>query len=372
LAAEEACVVSAGVDEQSANLVQFGAPVISLRPRKRRAFLSKRCGLLLALCIAGAGTRSQAETATAATIAALSYQPPKACPSRVELISQLALRGVQVDEEAADDAGESPIRLAVDLDFPRRRQRTTWSGTLVIRKAGQAPLSRTVRGANCSSVASSLALVAGIALAQVAGPPLQTEDETEAEPAIESEPAVLAEARAQLPPPAQQHLGLAGRALSGIGGGAPGAALVFESAWQRGRGSLGGVATASVLVPSRIERAQGSADFRAFLLRFDACWSRRLGSSALVLAPCAGLEGGAIHARGDITLGATAVRPWIAPGLSLRGAWHLPDDFRFVIVGSAFAPLVRDRFVFDQPRVTLFRTPPWCASVEMGLSWRFQ
>jgi hypothetical protein len=230
-------------------------------------------------------------------------------------------------------------------------------------------LSRSVTGQDCRAVVLSLALVAALAL----NPTIDSPPAPPATPA----PETIAASAPEIGPAGDRPLwwfGAAGRGMSALGAGpALGFTAFAERAWPADSGRGVSVAvSAATASPATMTVASGSADLRAYLARVDACWLGGLvAAPAFLLSPCAGVEGGAVQGSGSIARPSTAMRPWIAPAVSARGALALTRRVWVSFAGYAFAPLVRDTFVFDDPRATIHRTPVLGGGLEVGLAAAF-
>ncbi|HEY0707012.1 MAG TPA: hypothetical protein VGG33_09450 [Polyangia bacterium] len=329
---------------------------------------SWQLGLAIVLSTAIFSTTSSPAFADQAVVV-LSHRAPKACPDRDEMVEQLSLRGVGVR-----DASE--VQVAVDVRGVREPGSSTeaWKGQLTITSPDRPLFSRAVSGEDCQAVTLSLALVAGLALN---GDPQVELDPSPAAPPPATEPAPAPPVAAAVvtavvaEPRAPWLAGVSAHSATGMGSQlALGAGAFVERVWAASQVSV--VMTAAALAPPRIFRREGSVDLSAFLGQADLCWyGGLLSARAAVLSLCGGFEVGVIRARGNIERPATAIRPWGAPVVSARGAIQLPERLVLAFAVAGQAPLVRDRFVFQDPDVTVFRSPSFSAAVEIGLARSF-
>ncbi|HXI55517.1 MAG TPA: hypothetical protein VNO55_05635 [Polyangia bacterium] len=298
----------------------------------------------------------------------LTYQAPAGCPSSEVVVQQLAARGLRVI-----DGGGARRRLTIAVapgaaDAPRFRGKLSVEGA----SPGKQAPSQTVSGRDCQAVTLSLTLVAALALIPVSdaaaeGPPAG---------AITVSPG---EADADRGRPTW-FVGALGRGMTGLGERpALGFGAFVERVWGQ---KPDAIAMTSLIVsvetaaPPTITLPQGSADLRVYLGRLEGCWfGGIIAARAVFLSPCAGMEGGLLHGsggvgqdQGSINQPQTATRPWLAPVVSVRGAVRLTRGVWFSFGGAAFAPLVRDTFVFNDPRATIHRSPAVGGLLELGLA----
>ena len=123
-----------------------------------------------------------------------------------------------------------------------------------------------------------------------------------------------------------------------------------------------------------VSTARGDARFRWLVAVAEAC-PIRLGGPSLAARLCADIEGGALLAEGVNAPEAQSVaRPWVAPGLALRGEWLATDALSFELQIGAMMPLLRDSFGFGPPGVppvlVLPEVPPVFASTSLGIALR--
>lgn len=314
--------------------------------------------LASAIAVVIASATAFADSATVV----LDHQAPKLCPARDRVVEQLALRGVAV-------AAASDHHLGLELHTDPANARR-WLGRVTLTGPATADFSRAVTGDDCETVTASLALIAAIAL----NPSLENaERPSPPPPARAPTPDLAARAEPVAPPPTggRRWAGAAGHATTGMGPRlAYGLSAFFEHAWETAGVSL--VLSATAVTPGRVVIDVGSVDLGALLGQADVCWfGGLLASGSAVLSMCAGFKAGTLVARGYIERPNNAIRPWAAPVLSARGSWALSNHFALVLSASAHAPLVRDRFVFEEPQATIFRTPAVGGAVEMGLARAF-
>ncbi len=315
----------------------------------------------IALLVAGVARAADPPGPVAVSVG---YHASDGCPPRAVVVEQLESRGLRV---TAPDAAR---RLTIDVGRAAAPAAAAFTGRMAVETPDAPTLSRAVTGQDCRAVVLSLALVAALAL----NPAIDSPAPPPATPA----PDTIAAAAPEIPPAGDRPrwwVGAAGRGMSALGAGpALGFAAFAERAWpgESGRGVSLAIAAATAS-PATMTVASGSADLRAYLARVDACWLGGLHAApAFLLSPCAGVEGGVVQGSGSIARPSTATRPWIAPALSARAALGLTRRVWVSFAGYAFAPLVRDTFVFDDPRATIHRTPVLGGGLEVGLAAAFR
>jgi hypothetical protein len=249
-----------------------------------------------------------------------------------------------------------------------------FKGKLTIDAAnGRPALSQTVSGQDCRAVMLSLALVAALAV----NPSPPSSPSVDVEPEKPSEATVAAVKR----PPEDLSsvrptwfVGASGRGMSALGAGpAVGLSLFVERLWGQTPGRIASlVFSATTAAPPTMTLASGSADLRAYLGRAAACWfGGILAAEPVFVSPCVGVEAGALQGTGNINRPRTATRPWVTPLVSARALAELTRAVWVSLEGSVFSPLVRDTFVFDDPRATIHRSPVVGGGVELGLAGAF-
>jgi hypothetical protein len=295
----------------------------------------------------------------------LYYQAPARCPSASMVADELAARGLRVTP-----AG-SPISLGIAVDLTSRDAHV-FGGRLTVdvdAASGKPSVSQAVSGRDCRAVVLSLVVVAALAVnATAAAPPIAP-----AAPADESISRAPTVERVAARRPTW-FVGASGRGMTGLGADpALGVGASIERVWGVGStAALSVVFSASTVAPPTITLPTGSASLRAFFGRLESCWfGGVLAAPSIVLSPCAALEGGVVQGTGNINRPGTATRPWFAPAIAARGAVRLTRVVWFSFDGAVFAPLVRDTFVFNDPRTTIHRTPAVGANLELGLGAAF-
>jgi hypothetical protein len=332
------------------------------------------------LCIIAAA-EAYAPASDAETIH-FSYAAPAGCPSEEALVEAITQDGGHI-VRAAD--GISARAFFVDI-----REEGDVTGRLLVRDRSGQESTRTIRGARCEDVASSLAVLVSLALEP---------DATEAPPAAVSrspaepprDPPAVHDANAGEPPDdtaplpygwrvgpsASGTLGFLGsQAVLGFAGYVD---LVHDvpnlSAFAVRLG--GEIAFGSIAPSSGTPQPQnvGDVGLTRRVLRLDGCPIRGVvrqpwSSSTIEGWACARFDVGNMDA-GDGP--ATQHRTWAAPGPVLRARW-VDRRFVFEIEAAVTFPLQREGYVdpsYATSQAPEYRIPAVVAGVGIGAGWFF-
>lgn len=294
----------------------------------------------------------------------LTYEAVEGCPSEAVFSAEIRAR-IRRPVTFTDEASARQIRVRI----PERGERV--QGELEIVEPDGQRSTRAIAAATCDEVASGLALVVALALDPNANTDPLTPAERDPEPV--PPPAAPADDAAETPRSVRRlvpFIGLNGGLGAGHGPVARGAAGVLLGARYE-TGSI--VSPALYLAPSWAKTgvtgpAYDRAVFSWTTLRADACPLRLPARSAFALLPCAAAETGQVSAKGDagsVDFPMEKSRFFGAVGPSLRG--HAGFGSWFVELGAgALFSLVRDEFVFEQPRISIHQ--PWLAVFEASLA----
>jgi hypothetical protein len=138
-------------------------------------------------------------------------------------------------------------------------------------------------------------------------------------------------------------------------------------AWLDLRGGLRAAASGEA------ETGAGNARFTLIAARLGVCLPRIDLSNDWSICPIGGLEAGVLKATGTETSGArSATRPWLALGAGLRLEWRITSQLFVELEGEGAAPMIRDRFVFNQPETTVHEPPVLGANAAIGLGYRLR
>ncbi|HTB75126.1 MAG TPA: hypothetical protein VK762_17870 [Polyangiaceae bacterium] len=116
------------------------------------------------------------------------------------------------------------------------------------------------------------------------------------------------------------------------------------------------------------------ADLTWYLARVEFCPARAGLGARLEVAPCAAVDGGALHASGiGVAPVATDLRAWAAPGMAGKLAWRIAERLRTDLTASLLFPLDAYRFDVLRPGasqpVEVHEMAPFEVTLALGLSF---
>jgi len=372
-----------------------------MREHLHRARVAARGAVLLVILAVAPDARGDASAAR------LEYRAAPGCPDEEAFAGQLRARSSKISL-SRDGAVFVRVRIAA------RGER--YQGDLRIVDAAGRESQRHLEG-TCADVTAALALITAVALdpsaaaapealasaATTTTPPVATPGPASpASPASPpppkpepSQPAAPPEAKAP-PPPAPpaatdekgvlQGAGVKDGASHGwawsIGAGAavtsgiaPQLLLSIPVFVDVVRRAPGVVAPAFRLRFERAEKGPApaggeSASFVFTTGSLEAC-PLTFSLSRLLFWPCARVEAGELEAAGaGVTPVRSSTRPWVTAGGVLRSRVTVYGALFAEIEGTAFAPLVRDRF-FLEPDTTVHRAPAFAGGGAAGIGASF-
>lgn len=343
------------------------------------AWLAALLGPAAAAVGAHASRASAAPAASNAPAAAdradsVAFEAPAECPSAEAFVAKVGERGERAGRAARvvhePDARKARYRVRVV------RAGRGFRGTLtIVDEAGAHD--RAVDGGTCVEVVDALALVTAMALEAPPEPepPLSASasasiapsapSASTTSPAASSAPAASSSLApggldgavgVNLPPPAKRPIregaevrwAIGGDfALVGLDGAVPrGGDLYVEAAGDGSRGFAPALrAGAGALWASPDVPGGGTLGLRWTTFDLDACGVRVLAGQIRVDA-CASVQIGALHASpsASVQAAASALRPWLSLGGTLRGQLAVGAGFYLEAHGGLRAPITRDRF----------------------------
>ncbi len=314
----------------------------------------------------------------------LSYAADAACPNEASFRAEIRAR----TDRVRFATGPEPRHFVVRI----RRGDDGFVGRLEIASPDGGVTDRSFSGADCALVASSLALVAAVAIdphASVAPRPPPSAQPVAATtqprppptpPPASPSPPPEPELAPAAPPqrPTEPPLGwAAGLGLAVTAGPAPSALIsptaFGEVAWPAERlwsptlrlhvlGAATGVTSPSV----------DEARFRWLAARLELCPLRWPLGEGWTLGPCALGELGVLGAEGRaVAHPDTATRLWAALGVGLHGRWQ-PRRWFFADFALDFQlPLSRYEFVFLEPRRLVYEVPAVVGGGRWGIGFNF-
>lgn len=283
----------------------------------------------------------------------LTYQAGPGCPDQTAFVALVRARNAHI--QLADERTSAPLYGVTVEDHTQGAR-----GRLVLAGPGGGLL-REVRAERCDEVADVLALVLALSLDPTAPPPPALSASAPPAPSASAPPAPVAPPTSAVPSaatpapsafPDETHWGVGafgslrtGVAPAIVGGGGLAIERRTSRTLLRGSVSLG---TSRTLDVDSVEQA--TVQIRLAAARIEACgWPLGLGTS-LALWPCAGLEGGALVARGGrIAHPGSAAGVWAAVrGLGLL-RWSVSPRLALEAAGGLSLHLTRHTFVFEEP-----------------------
>lgn len=311
------------------------------------------------------------------------YRAFEGCPTEARFVRDVVSR--------IHEGDSPPVGFSVALE--RRGGRVV--GRLDGRDRTGHGVGRELVGATCDEVASALALVLALALdpnastaplaavsasasasASVVALPAAPPSSSAAVVPVRAPAPAEASAPARNEPPEEHEraawsVGVDALALTPI---APSPALGGAAFVEVARDASGPLVRLAAIFAGRDVAIStgGSARFRYGAARLEGCPLRVLAGASVALAPCAGLELGALRGDGSgLPTSHGETRFFSALEGAARATWAVASPVSVEASIGVVAPLVRDTFVVDAPR-TLVHTPPAVgATLSLGVLARF-
>jgi hypothetical protein len=295
----------------------------------------------------------------------LDYRAPSACPSAEEFTSR-----VKQTLQRPLDRFERRSRFQVTIAAVARGYRLTIHSEVHGERG-----TRSLAGADCSSVADAGALSIALALSNAREPrdraaPSANFDSNS--PAKSAEPRRTF-ATVDWTEPARTTMAL--HLLGDYGTFprlAPGARLSFGLSGRRWAGRLGFVALLPVThwVDGRTSAVGGRFWFGA--ARAEGC-VRAAGDARTSVDGCLLFEAGAVSGVGvGVDVPKTDTLAWLAPGGRVVGALPLMTSRAQVLLGvEGLVPLLTQRFTVESGRTELYAPSRFVGRVDIGVGWHF-
>jgi hypothetical protein len=303
----------------------------------------------------------------------LEYHAPAGCPSDAAFRSEVERR---LDHARLAERSELARTYRIELTADDDR----FVAHLELTDADGARASRELTAPTCDEAARAMALVAALAIeervvkeeqAQRAKPPPAPAPT----PSPEPPPRRFAPRAAPPQPPASGTRFGVVAAVGAEHGFAPRTAPRVSAAFEASFGQSAlraGVAWAST---GPVDVDGGSATFALYVLSLEGCpWRLRL-SEAVALVPCAGLDGGFVHAAGRksarIVAPSAVTKPWLVPRAIGRVELAPDPNLAFELQGALGAPLTRPEFTLEKPEFTVHSVPAVSWGAAVGVVGRF-
>jgi hypothetical protein len=282
------------------------------------------------------------------------HTAPAECPPSSELRTQIWSR---TPRARLAQAGERARTFAVSIT----QEGGTYQGRLRVEGTDGSVATRALSGATCAEVSEALALVAAMAIDPPAAP---------------GGPEAVARAPAPVLPSARPAalrwvVGVDGAVDAGLAPAVSPAAAMFLQAEGRGARPASGRLAVWYARAARIGSPGGVADLSRVSLRLDGCPVTLRALQRLDASPCLFFEGGIVDARGHIDVPDSAVRPWLGAGLLVRLRLLVTDAWFVEAEAGVTAPIVRDSFVFMEPRRLIHAVPGLAPWGGVGMGFRF-
>jgi hypothetical protein len=308
----------------------------------------------------------------------IEYRAGEGCPNADEFNAEVFQRTASARLAAEGEDGRT-------FSIVIERSGFGVTGSLVIRETDGATVARKVTGKDCTDVATVLALATALAI----DPRAELDVDVAPEPAPEPpkpvvvpppaappvEPETTDYESPPLPPrgPRSWNAAVGPAFAFGIAPRAAIGGLLLVEYGNRARGaalsSVGGELL--YLEAPQAEVAGASAKFRFFLLRPRACLFALGPPGPVWLAPCLGVELGAVTGEGsDLPNRSSSSRFWGSVDGLLRLGVGLGDAFFLEVEGGAGLPLTRYQFVFENPSTPVYDVPAVVGLVSARLGVR--
>jgi len=311
----------------------------------------------------------------------VAYVAPVSCPDEQVFVARVRTR---TEHGRFADPGE--LARTFEVRLSEAEHGAGFSGQIEFIDVDGSSARRSVTGATCDEVASSLALIMALSIddrvAQTAAreqesspspPPAATRAPTkEAGPADAASAATHKRLLEPAPLQFRFQFGLNAGALNWV---SPSVAPVFG-----GFAELGAREHTSSLRLSafdarqtKVVRSGAEAHFATDWLRLDFCPLAFAIAPHVALSPCAAFDGGVLSARasGSALVRKTSSASFWAAGVALaRLSWEIKGRFVLGLEGELAAPLIRHDFVINHPDWR-YQVPALGVGAKAGVGVRF-
>ena len=315
----------------------------------------------------------------------VSYVAPEACPTEAEFLERVRSR-----VQRAHFAEPGELARAFDVTLSAVAGDAGFLGHLEFVDADGQRASRSLKGAACDELASSLALITALAVDDriAEAPPDEASPEPSPPPAEPRAPTQKTNSELQAPPrlpePPDRSPSRPSRLRWGLGANAGVLSWVTASAAPL----LGLYAELSSPTPSWSVRlsafdargsksvdGEGSADFSADWLRLEACPMALKLSSQFSLSPCVAFDGGRLHASAQETETLTPRQTknifWASGVAVVRLSWVYRDRLVLGWDGELGVPFSRQTYRFENPPNTFLDVPGIGRGAKFGVGVRY-
>jgi hypothetical protein len=304
------------------------------------------------------------------------YDAPSPCPS--EDWFQTRVRARTSLASFADAGTELEVHVATTT-------KGSFRARLVTSDAEGHVLERELEDDRCDVAVDGLALV--LALSVDPNAKASVEPSSSVVEPSSSTSAIASAAPSTSPPPASSAIATPpsshadteiSASFASVTSIAPNVAVGGEIEAMRAWHADGPIAPAIGIAAQYVTTSVGSSDaeatFQRAIGRVDVC-PLRLSlddtSNRFAFRACGSIEAGVLRGQGvAVDVPSSATRAWLAFGLDGRLRWTFSSLYLEGRAG-AFAPLTRDSFVFENPRVVVHRPAPFGAAFALGFGVLF-
>jgi hypothetical protein len=299
-----------------------------------------------------------------------SYQAPPECPDRTAFVRAVEQR-LSGWSHQEDPNANVERELAVSID-------KTSGGYAAKLSLGATEGNRELDGAQCDSLVRALSLIAAVSLDPAAA--LSIEEQPEAvspprsEPSPAPAPAPPTEDKPSTPepsPPASGPSGAFGLAAGLMLGPAPAPLYGVEAHAELGdseRRFLARLAGA-MLATGSVDVGSASAHFELLHAELGGCY-RPIREQVLVMG-CAVFDVGRMAATGEsspaLTETESSTRLWLAAGARMGLGVRLLGPLELALTAGLLVPLVRQSYVFENPRESVHESAVVALDLTVGL-----
>jgi hypothetical protein len=314
----------------------------------------------------------------------VAYVAPASCPDEQVFVARVRAR---TEHGRFADPGELARTFEVRLSEPEHGE--GFSGQIEFIDVDGSSARRSVTGASCDEVASSLALIMALSIddrvAQTAvreqesspsPPPAAARAPTqETAPARAASPATRQRSPESVPLHLRWQFGLNAGVLSWV---SPRVAPLFGGFAELGSREHAGALRLSAFDARQSQLVSGAdAHFATDWLRLDFCPLAVAVAPHVALSPCAAFDGGVLSARASGS--ALVPKPsrtllWAAGVALARLTWEIRGHFLVGLDGELAVPFVHQSFVLNNPNAPatpVFQVPTLGFGAKAGVGVRF-
>jgi hypothetical protein len=311
----------------------------------------------------------------------VTYRAPEGCPSEAEFLERVRSR---VQRARFAEPGE--LARAFDVTVGKVDADASFLGHLEFVDSDGRHAARSLKGAACEELASSLALITALALDDriAEAPPDEVSPEPSPPPAEQRAPTQKTNSELTAPPRLPEppdrsrpslkqlrwDLGINAGALSWVTASAAPELGVYAELGSR-------VPAWSVRLSafdvrrSKSNPEVGSADFAADWLRLEACPVALALRAHFSLTPCAAFDAGRLRGTAQAANAQPQDIFWAAGVALVRMSWVYRERLVLGWDGELGVPFKHQRYEFQNPTGTLLILPSFGLGAKFGVGVRF-